>query len=171
MRIYRRYNLLHFYPFKGICPYILSTHVFPTSFSVIFLPSSLIIWPVSQSVYNHTPGWLFSPKCMIIYITRSSAHCERFLPTLPFRSVHLGDHVCVACRVISKLHLSALSLSQLIGHIPWGLRYILVSRRHFKRNKIHRPRGKLFQVTYLCCSGYIITRWSIAKSPVSTKAQ
>ena len=152
MNIYRRYNLLHIYPFKGICPYILSTNVFPTSFSVIFLPSSLIIWPVSQSVYNHTPGWFFSPKCMIIYITQSSAQSEGFLSTLAFRSRHLWDCACVACRAISKLHLSAFLLRQLIGHIPWGLRYILTSRRHFKRNKIHRPRGKLFQVTYLYCS-------------------
>lgn len=155
----------------------ISVHIFfpQMSFPPVFQSfSSQVHWFYSPWVSQYTITYLadfFSPKCMIIYITRSSAHCEGFLSTLPFRSVHLWACICVACRAISKLHLSVLFLSQLIGHIPWGLRYILASRRHFKRNKIHRPRRKLFQVTYLCCSGYIITCWSIAKSPVSTKAQ
>lgn len=121
----------------------ISVHIFfpQMSFSPAFLSfSSQVHWLYSPWVSQYTITYLadFFFKVMIIYITRSSALCEDFLSTLSFRSVHLWDRVCVACRTISKLHLSVLFLSQLIGYIPWGLRYILAGRRHFKRNKIHR---------------------------------
>lgn len=94
----------------------------------------------SISIQAHT--WLIFFLQSAYHIIWSSAHCEAFLSMPSFRSVHLWGCVYVACRAISKLHLSVLLFSQLIGHIPWGLRYkAFASRRHFRGIRSIGPRG------------------------------